>query len=43
MVLGHTPKKFKHMMKNMVSSLIIHERIETTHAKVLSVLARPRG
>jgi len=34
MVLGHHPKRFKHMMKNIVSSLILHERIITTNAKV---------
>ena len=36
MVLGHSVKSYRHMMKNMISSLIIHERIETTHAKVRS-------
>jgi ribosomal protein L17 len=34
MVLGHTRKAYKHMMRNILASLIIHERIETTHAKV---------
>lgn len=34
MVLGHSVKSYRHMMKNLVSSLIIHERIETTSAKV---------
>lgn len=37
MVLGHSVKSYRHMMKNMVSSLIIHERIQTTHAKVRSL------
>lgn len=34
MVLGHSVKSYRHMMKNLLSSLILHERIETTQAKV---------
>lgn len=40
MVLGHHPKRYKHMMKNIVSSLILHERIITTNAKVNRVKDR---
>ena len=40
MVLGKHPKVYRHMMRNLVSSLILHERIETTAAKVLLPLAR---
>lgn len=34
MVLGHSRKAYKHMMRNMLGSLVIHERIQTTNAKV---------
>lgn len=34
MVLGHHPKAYRHMMRNLVSSLILHERITTTYGKV---------
>lgn len=34
MVLGHSVKLYRHMMKNMISNLILHDRIETTNAKV---------
>ncbi len=40
MVLERHPKKFKHMVRIMLSQLVMHENITTTKAKVNAYLLR---